>query len=165
MKVNKYDRQIRLWGATGQKKIAEARVALLGCSGAGIQALKNLVLPAAGHIDIWDSRSVTLEDLSSSFFYTLEDIGKPRAEAASVNLLEMNPDVKGEVFVRNPIDILQNEELLRQYQLLIVGDLGLNDQKIISKVCWDLNIAVLFVTVIGFYVYVRNQKKQHVIEF
>jgi len=36
MKINKYDRQIRLWGATGQKKLAEAKVALLGCSGAGI---------------------------------------------------------------------------------------------------------------------------------
>ena len=36
MKVNKYDRQIRLWGAQGQKRLSEARVALVGCSGAGI---------------------------------------------------------------------------------------------------------------------------------
>ena len=165
MKVNKYDRQIRLWGATGQKKLAEARVALLGCSGAGIETLKNLVLPAVGQIDIWDSRRVTLQDLSSSFFYAPEDIGNPRAQAASANLLQMNPDVKGQVFVRDPSELIQNEELLRQYQLLVVGDLALSQQKKISKVCWDLNISVVFVTVIGFYVYVRNQKRQHVIEF
>ena len=60
MKVNKYDRQIRLWGANGQKKLAEARVALLGCSGAGIEALKNLVLPGVAQIDVWDARTVTL---------------------------------------------------------------------------------------------------------
>jgi molybdopterin/thiamine biosynthesis adenylyltransferase len=44
-------------------------VLLLGCSGAGIEALKNLVLPGVGQIDIWDDRLVAVEDLSSSFFY------------------------------------------------------------------------------------------------
>jgi tRNA A37 threonylcarbamoyladenosine dehydratase len=50
MKVNKYDRQIRLWGQNGQRRLGEAKVALLGASGAGIEALKNLVLPGVGNI-------------------------------------------------------------------------------------------------------------------
>lgn len=50
MIVNKYDRQIRLWGQKGQKRLGEARVALLGSSGASIEALKNLILPGVGHI-------------------------------------------------------------------------------------------------------------------
>lgn len=50
MKVNKYDRQIRLWGQSGQRRLGEAKIALLGSSGAGIEALKNLVLPGVGHI-------------------------------------------------------------------------------------------------------------------
>ncbi len=50
MKVNKYDRQIRLWGQSGQRRLGEAKVALLGASGAGIEALKNLVLPGVGQI-------------------------------------------------------------------------------------------------------------------
>lgn len=50
MKINKYDRQIRLWGPKGQKRLTEARVALLSCTGAGVEALKNLVLPGVGHI-------------------------------------------------------------------------------------------------------------------
>lgn len=62
--------------------------------------MKNLILPGVGHIDIWDTRIVTLDDLSSSFFYAPEDIGKPRAMAASTNLLEMNPDVKGQAFCK-----------------------------------------------------------------
>jgi len=58
MIVNKYDRQIRLWGTLGQKRLSEANVALLGSSGAGIEALKNLVLPGIGHISVWDDRTV-----------------------------------------------------------------------------------------------------------
>jgi molybdopterin/thiamine biosynthesis adenylyltransferase len=69
MQVNKYDRQIRLWGTSGQRRLSNAKVLLLGCSGAGIEALKNLVLPGVGQIDIWDDRLVAVEDLSSSFFY------------------------------------------------------------------------------------------------
>lgn len=48
MKVDKYDRQIRLWGASGQRLLSNSRVALIGCTGAGIEALKNLVLPGIG---------------------------------------------------------------------------------------------------------------------
>lgn len=58
MKIDKYDRQIRLWGTKGQKKLAESRIALLGCSGAGIEALKNIVLPGIGAVDIWDNSLV-----------------------------------------------------------------------------------------------------------
>lgn len=36
MKVDKYDRQIRLWGANGQRLLGGSKVALVGCSGAGI---------------------------------------------------------------------------------------------------------------------------------
>ena len=50
MKVDKYDRQIRLWGVKGQRRLGESKVALVGCSGAGIEALKNLVLPGIGCI-------------------------------------------------------------------------------------------------------------------
>lgn len=48
MIVDKYDRQIRLWGATGQRRLGNSKVALIGCDGAGIEALKNLVLPGVG---------------------------------------------------------------------------------------------------------------------
>jgi molybdopterin/thiamine biosynthesis adenylyltransferase len=50
MQINKYDRQIRLWGVDGQRRLGEARVGLVSCSGAGVETLKNLVLPGVGHI-------------------------------------------------------------------------------------------------------------------
>jgi molybdopterin/thiamine biosynthesis adenylyltransferase len=63
-------------------------------------------LPGIGQIDIWDDKVVTDNDLSQSFFYAVEDIGRPRAESAVEHLLEMNPDVKGEAFVLPPNELL-----------------------------------------------------------
>ena len=123
------------------------------------------MLPGVGEIDIWDDRTVSLNDLSSSFFYAPEDIGKSRAQAVSSNLLEMNPDVKGEAFVVKPLSLMSNKEKLRQYSLVLVGDLCLSEQSEISRTCWDADVSAIFVTVVGFFIYVRNQKKVQVIEF
>lgn len=110
MQVNKYDRQIRLWGQKGQRRLGEARVALLGASGAGVEAIKNLVLPGVGHIDIWAEGTVDISDLSSTFFYSPEDVGKNKAEILLENLLEMNPDdVKGQAYARSPAELLKDQ--------------------------------------------------------
>ena len=58
MKQNKYDRQIRIWGVQGQKKLTNAKVAILGCSGASIEAAKNLILPGIGTVDIFDDKII-----------------------------------------------------------------------------------------------------------
>lgn len=61
----KYDRQIRLWGVQGQKRLSKSSICLLGCAGAGIEALKNLVLPGCGQIVIVDNTIVKTEHLGS----------------------------------------------------------------------------------------------------
>ena len=46
-KERKYDRQLRLWAASGQSALESAHILLVnsGCGTAGVEALKNLVLP------------------------------------------------------------------------------------------------------------------------
>ena len=165
MQVNKYDRQIRLWGQKGQRRLGEARVALLGASGAGVEAIKNLVLPGVGHIDIWAEGTVDIADLSSTFFYSPEDVGKNKAEILLENLLEMNPDdVKGKAYVRSPAELLKDQQRLKEYSLLICSDLRESLNREISSLCFKLNIPVVFITVVGFYIYIRNQQKLHIVE-
>lgn len=45
---NKYDRQLRLWGPSGQKALMEAHILLVNASATGTETLKNLVLPGGG---------------------------------------------------------------------------------------------------------------------
>jgi amyloid beta precursor protein binding protein 1 len=46
-KEKKYDRQLRLWAASGQQALEEAHILLInsGSGTVGVETLKNLVLP------------------------------------------------------------------------------------------------------------------------
>ena len=105
-KEKKYDRQLRLWAASGQRALEESRVLLIisdqgtegsGSCVAGIETLKNLVLPGIGSFTIADSAMVTEADLGINFFLEAESLGKSRAKECTRLLEELNPDVKGHV--------------------------------------------------------------------
>jgi hypothetical protein len=96
-KEKKYDRQLRLWAASGQQALEEASVLLLnsGPGVVGVEALKNLILPGVGNFTIVDEEKVSEIDLGVNFFLTDESLGKSRAEECSKYLNELNPEVKG----------------------------------------------------------------------
>lgn len=94
-KEKKYDRQLRLWAANGQKALEEANVLLLnsGAGVVGVETLKNLILPGVGSFTIVDQAVVTDRDLGVNFFLTEESLGRSRAEESSKFLKELNPEV------------------------------------------------------------------------
>ncbi|KAL1899003.1 hypothetical protein Cpir12675_001663 [Ceratocystis pirilliformis] len=96
-KERKYDRQLRLWAASGQAALEDARVLLLNSGGGtvGVEALKNLVLPGIGHFTIYDEATVTDVDLGVNFFLDEKSLGRSRAECCTNFLLELNPEVRG----------------------------------------------------------------------
>ena len=105
-KEKKYDRQLRLWAASGQQALENSHVLLIipdqqekgsGSSVAGIETLKNLVLPGVGAFTIADSAKVTEADLGINFFLEADSLGKSRAGECTRLLEELNPDVKGHV--------------------------------------------------------------------
>ena len=117
-KEKKYDRQLRLWAANGQQALEGSHVLLViadngvgssGSSVAGIETLKNLVLPNIGNFTIADSAKVTEADLGINFFVRAQSLGKSRAEECKELLEELNPDVKGHAIltVRTPGSILE----------------------------------------------------------
>jgi amyloid beta precursor protein binding protein 1 len=95
-KEKKYDRQLRLWAASGQQTLEVAKVLLLNSGSAvvGVETLKNLILPGIGNITIVDEELVTDADLGVNFFLAEESLGKSRAEETCKYLEELNPDVK-----------------------------------------------------------------------
>ena len=96
-KEKKYDRQLRLWAASGQAALESAHVLLInsGTGVVGVETLKNLVLPGIGQFTVQDSAQVIEADLGVNFFLEPEDVGKFRADQAKHRLRELNPDVNG----------------------------------------------------------------------
>ena len=96
-KEKKYDRQLRLWAANGQRALEEAHVLLLNTSPGvvGVEILKNLILPGIGNFTIVDDELVTEADLGVNFFLAEDSLGRSRAEESYKYLQELNPEVHG----------------------------------------------------------------------
>lgn len=101
-KEKKYDRQLRLWAASGQQALEESKVLLLnsGPGVVGVEALKNLLLPGVGNFSIVDEAEVSEEDSGVNFFLEEESLGKSRAEETCKYLQELNPEVTGNAIVK-----------------------------------------------------------------
>ncbi|KAK2776914.1 ubiquitin-like activating enzyme [Colletotrichum kahawae] len=108
-KEKKYDRQLRLWAASGQAALESANVLLVnsGSGTVGVETLKNLVLPGIGKFTIADDTTVTKADLGVNFFLDESSLGKSRAQCCTELLLELNPEVEGDWHPQNsePLDI------------------------------------------------------------
>ncbi|KAF2188291.1 hypothetical protein K469DRAFT_748618 [Zopfia rhizophila CBS 207.26] len=122
-KEKKYDRQLRLWGATGQRALEESHILLInsGPGVVGLETLKNLVLPGIGSFTIQDSAVVSEADLGINFFLEEDHLGGFRAQHTCNLLKELNPDVQGN-FITEPIEtFLDQPNALKPYSLIIVA--------------------------------------------
>ena len=77
---------------------------------AGLETLKNLVLPGIGQFTIQDSAIVSEADLGVNFFLEEEHLGGFRAEHTCNLLKELNPDVQGHF-----ISEVRNVTLAKRY--------------------------------------------------
>lgn len=95
-KEKRYDRQLRLWAASGQAALENAKVLLLnsGSGVVGVETLKNLILPGVGSFTIVDESNVSELDLGVNFFLEESSLGSWRAEETLKFLQELNPDVR-----------------------------------------------------------------------
>ncbi|KAL3927507.1 MAG: hypothetical protein SGBAC_013058, partial [Bacillariaceae sp.] len=158
---DKYDRQLRLWGAKGQRALGDTCVVLVGGTAAGTETLKNLVLPGIGSFCVIDDVLVTKEDVASNFFVvaaTTTDIAKKsRAQVACEHLQELNPDVLG-AFQHVPKlldinddwkDILFQATNGRTKLLVISSDLDPQVLESLSASCSTLQLPLVMVQSYG----------------
>lgn len=142
--TNKYDRQIRLWGAEGQKALMESKICLIHAGPTGTETLKNLVLPGCGHITILDDAKVSEQDLGNNFFVTKDEIGSPRAKVCLDNLLEMNPDVEGTYCDDDVLEKVNKDvEFFNQFSVVIVTKLRRTELLKLASHLWDRNTPLL----------------------
>lgn len=115
MNTTRYSRQIILpeIGVLGQQKLQNARVLVIGAGGLGCPVLQNLAAAGVGFIGIVDGDVVEVTNLHRQLLYTLKDCGKSKAVTAAEAVLELNSEIKVNVF---------NEFLNKENAFEIVGD-------------------------------------------
>ncbi|EPY25640.1 amyloid beta precursor protein binding protein 1, partial [Strigomonas culicis] len=71
--ADRYDRQLRLWGAREQCNLEEAHLVVLGATGPAVAALKNLILLGLRAVTLVDEQRVRPEHLTENFFLLPSD--------------------------------------------------------------------------------------------
>ncbi|MBM4124682.1 MAG: molybdopterin-synthase adenylyltransferase MoeB [Nitrospira sp.] len=93
--VTRYSRHILLpeVGGKGQKKIAKARILIVGAGGLGSPAALYLAAAGVGTIGLIDSDVVDLSNLQRQVIHHTPDLGRSKVVSAREKIAALNPDV------------------------------------------------------------------------
>jgi adenylyltransferase/sulfurtransferase len=120
--VDRYSRHIIMpqVGPSGQRKLMEAKVLVIGAGGLGGPVSLYLALAGAGTIGIVDFDVVDLSNLQRQVLHQTDDVGKPKVESARDTLRAYNPEVEV-VLHESPITSDNAMELISQYDIVVNG--------------------------------------------
>lgn len=86
------------FGEEAQKKLKAAKVMIIGCGGLGSPALLYLTAAGVGTIGIIDFDDVDDSNLQRQVLFDVNEIGKPKVEAAKRRLEALNPHVEFKLY-------------------------------------------------------------------
>lgn len=147
-------------GIEGQRKLAAAKVLVIGAGGLGCAALQYLAAAGVGHIGIADGDVVSVSNLHRQILFGTEDAGSLKVQAAATALHRLNPDVKVKTypfFLHNVLAL----ELLPKYDIVVDGTDNFSARYMLNDACallkkplvyaslsqWEGQIGVLHVAV------------------
>lgn len=85
-----YSRQLYVLGHEAMKRMGASNVLIVGLRGLGVEIAKNIALAGVKSLTLYDPAPVEIADLSSQFFLTPADVGKPRDEVTVPRVAELN---------------------------------------------------------------------------
>ncbi|MEL4504304.1 HesA/MoeB/ThiF family protein [Luteococcus sp. H138] len=84
-------RQRALLGTDGQRRLAEARVLVVGCGGLGAGAIPPLVASGIGNITLLDDDVVAPSNLNRQTLFSAADVGRSKVELAAARMRALSP--------------------------------------------------------------------------
>jgi adenylyltransferase/sulfurtransferase len=131
-----YQRQLILEdiGITGQLKLKEAKIGVIGAGGLGCPLLLYLATTGVGKLVIFDFDVINESNLHRQILYTSEDIGKSKAETATLKLRKHNPYITLD-YQNIRLDNTNSINLLKDYDLIIDGSDNFETRYAIGDAC------------------------------
>lgn len=150
-KYQRYQRQISLneFGTASQEKLFQAKVLVVGAGGLGCPALQYLSAAGVGTIGIIDFDLVELTNLQRQTLYSVEDIGKPKAQTAADKMIAFNPDILFQIH-NIKLESQNALELLRGYDIVIDGTDNFATRYLVNDACILLNKPLVYGAVLRF---------------
>lgn len=129
--------RFRLIGWWDQKKLAAARVLVIGAGALGNEIVKNLALLGVGNVLIADLDRIENSNLSRSVLYRAEDNGQYKATVAARSAKEIYPDINVHAFNGNVVYDL-GLGVFRWADVIIAGLDNREARLAINRAAWRL---------------------------
>ena len=134
--VRRYSRHLIIpdVGMTGQKRLKNAKVLVVGAGGLGSPALLYLAAAGVGTLGIIDFDVVDESNLQRQIIHGQSDVGRPKAESARDSIREINPLVNVVVHeVR--LDSDNAMEIFAGYDLIVDGTDNFATRYLVNDAC------------------------------
>lgn len=120
--VARYSRHLIIpdLGVTGQKRLKNARVLVIGAGGLGSPALLYLAAAGVGTLGIVEFDEVDASNLQRQIIHGESDIGRSKADSARDSILEINSGITVELH-KIRLEPENAIELFQQYDLIVDG--------------------------------------------
>lgn len=149
--LHRYARQIVLpqVGGVGQRKLKEARIAVVGAGGIGSAVIPALAGAGVGKLTIIDDDMVEVGNLHRQPLFRERDAGYSKADLALQFVQRLNHHVKAQPIQRR-IDATNAADLLAGHRLVIDGSDNFATRLAVSDACAALNIPLLSAAAVQF---------------
>ena len=135
--IQRYSRHIILQdvGGKGQKKLAKARVLVIGAGGLGSPAALYLAAAGVGTIGLTDGDVVDLSNLQRQILHTTATVGMPKVESGRQMLSALNPEVTIKTYPYHvTVDNIMG--LLDDYDIVLDGSDNFSTRFLINDACF-----------------------------
>jgi adenylyltransferase/sulfurtransferase len=134
--VKRYSRHLIIpeIGMTGQKRLKNSRVLVVGAGGLGSPALLYLAAAGVGTLGVIDFDTVDESNLQRQIIHGQSDVGRLKAESARNSIAEVNPFVNVQVHT----EALTNDnvmELFSGYDLIVDGTDNFATRYMVNDAC------------------------------
>ncbi len=147
----RYTRHIQLpqVGVSGQIKLKQSRVLVVGSGGLGSPVLLYLAAAGVGHLTVIDGDSVELTNLQRQVVYREDDLGQPKAATAQQHLKALNSTIMVEA-IDQDFSIDNGEALIKAHDLIIDCTDNFATRYLINDLCVQWRKPWLFASVYQF---------------
>jgi adenylyltransferase/sulfurtransferase len=119
---------------TGQKRLKNAKVLVVGAGGLGSPALLYLAAAGVGTLGILDFDTVDESNLQRQVIHGQSDIGKPKAQSAAESIAEVNPYVAVNLHTER-LDSGNALEIFAPYDLILDGTDNFATRYLVNDAC------------------------------
>jgi molybdopterin-synthase adenylyltransferase len=134
--IRRYARHIILpeIGGTGQARLLDARVLVVGAGGLGSPLILYLAAAGIGTIGVIDDDDVDLSNLQRQILHTTSRIGTAKVASAATAVADINPDVRL-VPIRARLDRDNIRSIIADYSVIADGSDNFPTRFLINDAC------------------------------